>query len=69
MGNMGFADLARLRVLVVDDDPGFHKVFKTILRGVGVNDIRVALNASAALQRDARQSPRCRLRGLAHGTP
>ena len=48
MGNTGFSDLARLRVLVVDDDPGFHKVFKTILRGVGVNDIRVALNASAA---------------------
>jgi hypothetical protein len=36
MGNMGFADLARLRVRVVDDDPGFHKVSKTILRGVGV---------------------------------
>jgi CheY-like chemotaxis protein len=50
MRNVGFADLARLRVLVVDDDPGFHKVFKTILRGVGVSDVRMALNAGAAFR-------------------
>lgn len=52
MRKLRFSDFARLRVLVVDDNPQFHRVFKAILRGVGVDvdDIRVALSAEAALR-------------------
>jgi two-component system chemotaxis response regulator CheY len=50
MRKLKFSDFARLRVLVVDDNPQFHRVFNAILRGVGVDDIRVALSVEAALR-------------------
>jgi len=56
MGNPGFTDLARLRVLVVDDNPTFHRVFRAILRSLGVQHVYEATNAVTALRelQDAR---------------
>jgi len=50
MGKAGLADLARLRVLVVGDNPTFHRVFKGILRALGVQHVYEALNATVALR-------------------
>ena len=50
MRKLTFSELARLCVLVVDDNPQFHRVFKEILRGVGVDEIRVALCVEAAVR-------------------
>ncbi len=50
MRNLKFSERPRLCVLVVDDNPQFHRVFKAILRGVGIDEIRVALDAKAALR-------------------
>jgi two-component system, chemotaxis family, chemotaxis protein CheY len=45
---MGFAGLS---ILVVDDNPHMRSIIATVIRGLGVRDIREAADGAAALER------------------